>query len=96
MKCETCKFWDRHDAEYYLGLGRCRAAVEFWNATRWNDETGDREFTKEAANVKAFTQDGSYYRSILPTKADFGCVQWEEKSNAKVRGASRDSGEASP
>jgi hypothetical protein len=77
--CATCKFWDQKDGDYYFGLGKCLACVEFWDATGW-DNDGKRCLTDEFANCKAFTQDGSDYRAELLTKADFGCVSHEAKA----------------
>lgn len=81
MKCGTCRHWEKEESQYYLGLGKCGATVEFFNATNWDAETGEHRLEKEYENRKAFTQDGSDYRSVLLTKPDFGCVQHEKKSD---------------
>ena len=73
--CETCKFWQasEHETGSNFGLGRCKAAPMFWDATTWDEEC-NRVMLPEYADTKAFVQDGSDYIAKLLTKPDFGCV----------------------
>ncbi len=79
--CKDCKHWvraDKYESGYYQGLGRCAAALMFWDCTEWK-KVGEcaRVLKSEYENNKAFVQDGSDYYAFLLTKPDFGCVQYK-------------------
>lgn len=78
-RCSTCQFWrpptDGTGSDF--GLGRCKAAPMFWDATDWDEEC-NRRLLPEYAETKAFVQDGSDYRAVLLTKPDFGCVMHKQ------------------
>lgn len=79
--CENCKYWDvsdKYEVGHNLGMGICSAAPMFWDCTEW-DKNGERRFTKEHQNTKAFVQDGSDYRASLLTRPEFSCVSFDPK-----------------
>lgn len=83
-KCKTCKHWDNPEGEYgeVPGVGKCKAVVQFWNATEWNDDGDKRSLKPEYTGKLAFVQDKSDYYAELNTLPDFGCVQHENISAA--------------
>ena len=93
MKCETCKFWKRPEYRTaYNNAVRYRySSLERWEEA---SERSDRDDTLFGLCMKiqmgvdlpmdrptplATTMDGSGYRADLFTRAEFGCVLWEEK-----------------
>jgi hypothetical protein len=77
-RCKTCKHWEKPESDYveFPGTGKCKAVLQFWNATEWIDY--DKRMLKtEHAGKLAFVQDGSDYYAELKTLQDFGCVQHE-------------------
>ena len=78
-RCKTCKHWEKPESDYgeVPGTGKCKAVVQFWNATKWNDDYDKRSLKPEYAGRLAFVQDGSDYYAELKTLPDFGCVQHE-------------------
>ena len=83
-RCETCQHWQRneHETGSEFGLGRCKAAPMFWDATDWDEEC-NRVLIQKYAGTKAFVQDGSDYSAKLLTKPDFGCVM-HVSANARI------------
>ena len=79
--CKTCKYWEKPDSEYgeVPGTGKCKAVVQFWDATEWvdDDEFYMRGLKHDYAKKLAFVQDGSNYHAELKTLPNFGCVQHE-------------------
>mgnify|MGYP001350270383 CR=1 FL=1 len=77
--CKTCKHWEKPESDYgeVPGTGKCKAVVQFWKATEWNDDYDKRSLKTEYATKLAFVQDGSDYYAELKTLPDFGCVQHE-------------------
>lgn len=80
-KCKTCKHRRKPENEFgeIPGVGKCLAAVQYWDATEWTEDCDTRVLRKEYANKLAFVNDGSDYRAELFTFPDFGCVQHETK-----------------
>lgn len=78
-RCKTCKHWEKPKSDYgeVPGTGKCKAVVQFWNATEWNEDCDERSIKSEYAGRFAFVQDGSDYYAELKTLPDFGCVQHE-------------------
>ncbi len=75
--CLTCLNWD---SEYTkLGLGECKAVLQLWDSTEWDDDGFSIVLTESAKDAMAFVQDGSDYRANLYTKPDFYCAQFIEK-----------------
>ena len=60
-----------------LGLRACGAVPHAFDVTTFKD--GKPVFKEEAKHVLAVTQDASDYVATLLTKAEFGCVRFEEK-----------------
>ena len=81
QRCKTCKHWEQPENDYgeVPGTGKCAAAVQFWDTTEWDKDSGYRTLKPEYATKLAFVQDGSDYRAELKTLPDFGCVQHESK-----------------
>lgn len=80
-RCKTCKHWDRPESDYgeVPGTGKCKAVVQFWDATQWTtDEYETRKLKPEYAGKLAFVQDCSDAHCELKTLPDFGCVQHEK------------------
>ena len=79
-RCETCKHWDRPKSDYgeVPGTGKCKAVVQFWKATEWNEDYDRRTLKPEFSNRLAFVQDGSDYYAELKTLPGFGCAQHED------------------
>ena len=75
-RCATCRHWDAEPHSENMQVHRCRRVLEWWEATSWDDD-GERVWKPEAADVLAFTNDGSSYRADLLTRPEFGCVMWE-------------------
>ena len=83
--CKSCKHWEKPQSEHgeVLGLGKCLAVVQLWDATKWEDDDDPgvdvcfRVLKNEYKEKMAFVQDGSDYYAALRTFADFGCVQYE-------------------
>ncbi|MFA6066928.1 MAG: hypothetical protein WC707_07130 [Candidatus Babeliaceae bacterium] len=79
--CKTCKYWLKEDMYPFSGnvpeLGECRAVMQLWDATEWNDDGESRKIKDECIGKLAFVQDASDYRAYLKTMPDFGCVQYE-------------------
>jgi hypothetical protein len=74
-RCKTCKYWEKPERDYgeVPGTGKCKAVVQFWKATEWNNDK--RSLKPEYADKLAFVQDVSDYHAELKTLPDFGCVQ---------------------
>jgi len=79
-RCKTCKHWQKPDSNYgeIPGSGKCRAAVQFWDATEWAGYGGRRVLKSEYTGRLFFVQDGSDYYAEMKTLPDFGCVQHED------------------
>lgn len=94
--CKTCKHWIRPENYTYgeiLGVGKCTAIVQFWNATEWIEDDNPiyKQFIKYSEidcllvlvlkpkyeTKLAFMQGSSDCHAELITKPDFGCVQHE-------------------
>lgn len=92
MKCKNCRYWGADDGEahhdYPDGLNVCgrvpRLSLDkvsnYWHL---GDPTENLIFVieKEHSNTLAFVQDGEDYIADFVTKPDFGCVQFEAKSD---------------
>lgn len=78
MKCKDCKYWELISdyASVNSEVKKCKRMKMFWDCTDWDDDCEKRIFTDDSL---AFVQDGSDYYAELLTKADFGCVMWEER-----------------
>jgi len=79
--CRDCAHWrgeDRYASTLWDGLKQCYAALELWEQKEYTDE-GEERWKEGAENAKAFVQDGSDYHAKLLTRADFGCVQFEQR-----------------
>jgi len=76
--CKNCVYWinDGNNQENSVGLGKCNAAIEFWDATTWSDD-GEMEILEEFNETKLFVQDGSSYAAALFTKPDFFCTSYK-------------------
>lgn len=79
-KCATCKHWRKPENEFgeIPGIGKCLAAVQYWDVTEWAEDSNKRVLRKEYANKLAFVRDRSNYFSELTTLPGFGCVQHEK------------------
>jgi hypothetical protein len=77
--CKTCKFWEppENDIGEIPGVGKCKAVVQFWDATEWDKDYDNRQLKPEYKSKLAFVQDGSDYYAALYTLENFGCVQHE-------------------
>lgn len=79
--CLTCKYWKKFEKcpTELPGLGLCKAVVNYWDSTEWNDEEecDGRVLKKQYANRLAFVRDASDYSAYLYTFPNFGCVQYE-------------------
>lgn len=83
-RCDQCKYWDHTErrSASSLKVHVCTKAVQWWDATEWDDTVDDanwpnrRVIEKFAAN-KMFVQDGSDYRATLYTTPDFYCAHFE-------------------
>lgn len=85
MRCDKCKYWERNEqyqdeTEVRSGVKECLKGKPFWECTEWRDEGNKfyRALKPEYAELKMFVQDGSDYSAKLLTKADFGCIHFEE------------------
>lgn len=78
-RCKTCKHWEKPESDHgeVPGTGKCKAVVQFWDATEWDDDYEKRTLKQKYAGRRAFVQDGSDYYAELKTLSDFGCVQHE-------------------
>jgi len=80
--CKTCKYWEKPNSEHgeVPGTGKCKAVVQFWDATEWvdDDEYDTRKLKPDYDKKLAFVQDVSDCFAELKTLPDFGCVQHED------------------
>ena len=77
--CKTCKHWERDDGFGELPeAGKCKAVIQLWDATEWNEDGDGISLRKEYVGKLAFVRDASYYYAALHTLPEFGCVQHEE------------------
>lgn len=61
-----------------LGVHPCTRVPMFWDATEWGPD-GERRVFKNPKDL-AFVQDASDYRADLITRAEFGCVLHETRT----------------
>ena len=88
--CASCKWWTESDYptpdpwQYgvTVELVQARPDLKWGECTALPstaiDAMGDEEHTFKP-NSRAYTYDASEYSSGLNTRADFGCVEWENK-----------------
>lgn len=79
--CETCRWWDAEWRYQSTEVRRCTRIPEYWDATRWTDDEYETRITCNADDL-AFAQDGSDYRAMLLTRAQFGCVLHQRREVA--------------
>lgn len=92
--CATCKWWavGKTESDYYHDPSQ---SCDCWPRLDGCDECnydkgrnvciltvgsgGCRSDTRDHPESKAHAMDGSDYKAVLLTSADFGCVQWEAR-----------------
>lgn len=78
--CLTCKYWEKLDerSAELSEIGRCKAVVDYWYATKWidEDECDKRVLKKQYTNKLAFTNSASDYAELYTFPA-FGCMQYK-------------------
>lgn len=87
-RCDECQHWDRDaDTRGVPDLGRCRRAMQIWDATDWEEDATDPEgypvrtpASKEARDTMVFVADGSDYSASLLTRNDFFCAHFTAKN----------------
>lgn len=68
MRCDRCKWWTPpQKQEWENSWGRCVLTIS-------------RRGEPERPGTRAVAQDYEGYHASLFAKADFGCVQWEQKA----------------
>ena len=85
--CATCLYWSKPEeddddfiaCEDRLIFGKCRKIIMFETATDWSEDGTQFGLKPEFADLKAAVKDGSSYYAALLTKAEFGCVHWEQE-----------------
>lgn len=85
--CGNCKHWEKraqYEAGHNLGLGKCRAALQLFDATEWSEDEADdadyfvgRVIKPEFRGRRFFVQDASDYRADLLTLPTFSCIEHE-------------------
>lgn len=78
--CATCKHWSKDGGYQRRGVGECEAVMEFWEASKWDEDTDERVIAPEHASVTAFAQDGSDYRARLFTRPEHGCTMYAPRT----------------
>ena len=79
-RCDGCAHWDPKSDDVDQapeGLGECTKPVAFWDATEWDHDMEHRTMLPEHATARFFAQDGSDYKAIVITRADFYCADHE-------------------
>jgi len=80
--CENCAHWtpsEEYETGHHFGLGRCAAAVMFFDVTDWDDD-GERRIVKHGfESTQMFVRDGSDYIAKLYTRPGFGCNSFEAR-----------------
>lgn len=84
--CSNCKHWDFPRKDKYSSdpkeINECFKAKVLWDCKQWNDTDIIEEIytiKEEFKDQKLFVQDGSDYRAVMLTKADFFCAHFEPK-----------------
>lgn len=82
MRCDECKYWNLVENKYSSNpeeIKLCNKPVALWDATQWEKPfEGKRKFKEEFKDLKMYVQDGSDYRAMLYTTADFFCYHFEK------------------
>lgn len=87
-RCDECLHWDGSDTDNrgVPDLGRCRKAMQIWDATDWEEDRTDpegypaRTFVGEATDTMVFVADSSDYSARLLTRKDFFCAHFSAKN----------------
>jgi len=69
-RCATCTHWEKHETPDRLWANPDNVGVCLYSAHEDMDPIG--------ADRKMSARDGELYWAYLETRADFGCVCWEE------------------
>ena len=70
QKCQTCRFWTRHD-HYELLFGSCSCPKFIYRYA------GGRSDVENPPNDALLYEDGECDRAGFNTGESFGCIHWE-------------------
>ena len=78
--CKNCKYWARHNANYYNDkFGRCNNGKKFRYGDAW--DICDNKSNACKKNDELYYEDYESYSADFETGENFGCIHWEKKDD---------------